>query len=250
MLPLADYIFLENLRLTVKVGLSAFSLTDQSFPVTITCRVQVPSQKPNTDNYASSYGDLCRAIKKLTAPMKYESLLDMSAHLMVALPTEMPKWDAQHKLIYLSIKKEGGLLRAQYETITRNLRDVKAPPIYTIHGIRSSCIIGIYDHERIKKQEVEIKVSLALPHHPFDLMMPKDWDESVRERLESMLRMVDASDFQTVEALAEACVQHYDFVDELTSLHATLISVSVNKPSALLDAVSSGVCITRQSEDE
>jgi dihydroneopterin aldolase len=203
-----DYIFIDDLKLHAKVGLSAFSKEDQSFPLTISCKVKVDPD-PAEDAYALSYGDLCRCIRELVTSQKSTaSLLQLLDHIYFSIPEKMPNWTDEHKVLHLRIRKDGGLLRGAYEMVERNYSS-PLQPTYGVYGLRSNCIIGIYDHERAHRQEVII--NLVLIRHDWVMAMQ---DMTVNERytrkkLEEMLIEVDQSNFMTVESLADSCVDNF-----------------------------------------
>lgn len=109
-----------------------------------------------------------------------------------------------------------------------------------LKGLKVRCIIGIFDWERKKKQDVLL-----------DLTFPTDVARAARkDRIEdaldykkiakSTIAFVEKSDFQLVETLAERLADHL-----IRRFHLPQIRVSVSKPGAIRGSQNVGVEILR-----
>lgn len=230
-----DYIFLDNLRLSGKVGLSAFSFPDTSFPLSISVKIKTEPVEENSDIYSVSYGDVCREITSLVDKGVFPRLEDLSAAIIRGRVVGND-WQS------LVVSKEGGMLRADKETL-EIFPDGRARS--SITGIRIGCIIGVYEHEREKKQDVIIHLTML--RNGWDPVangagQAFDMEEYKRTMLDALATFVEGSSFKTVEALALATC---DLTLGVLPTTVEAIEVWISKPSALVFVQSSGVCITR-----
>ncbi len=102
------------------------------------------------------------------------------------------------------------------------------------------CIIGVYDEERLKPQDVLINIVLFTDLRPAgasdDIADAVDYSAVKR----SVMAMVEQSSYQLIEALAERIAAIC-----LEAPRVQQVQVSVEKPSALRFARSVGVEILR-----
>lgn len=109
-----------------------------------------------------------------------------------------------------------------------------------IRDLALRCIIGVFPEERRQKQDIIINVTmycdLRAAGHSDDLNDTVDY-KTVKL---AILEMVEASDFQLIESLAERAADI-----ALTQERVTKVVVTVDKPGALRFARSSAVEITR-----
>ncbi|CCG82853.1 putative Glutathione S-transferase [Taphrina deformans PYCC 5710] len=230
-----DYIFLEELRLVGKVGLSAFSFAERSFPITISASVMTKPVQAGSDEYAISYGDVCREITKIVEQNSFKGLEDLASVILQA-PSTVGAWRE------LVVQKEGGILRAEKEIFEL---DIASNAKSSIKGLTLGCIIGIYDHEREKKQDVIIDLSIKLGNWSASTNKSRfaEVEDQKRKLVEAVVAYVEKSDFKTVEALAQK-ISEVSFDVLPSSIEE--IEVWISKPSALTFAKQSGVCITRR----
>src|SRR5262249_6164967 len=104
------------------------------------------------------------------------------------------------------------------------------------------CIIGIFDWERKKKQDVLLDLSF-----PTDVARAAQKDRiedalDYKRIAKATIAFVEKSDFQLVETLAERLAQHL-----LQRFHLPLIRLSVSKPGAIRGSQNVGVEILRGS---
>lgn len=235
-----DYIFLEDLHLIGKVGLSAFSFKDKTFPITISIQVKTEPVKRGSDEYSISYGDVCRDVTRIVEQSSFERLEDLAAAI-IKEPRIAGAWRT------LVIKKEGGLLRADSE-ILEIFPDGHA--LSSAVGIRVGCIIGIYPHERELKQDVLVNLSMRrnqwLDRKDQSLVTPIEVEQYKRTMLDAVTIYLESSTFKTVEAMAQSICEL-----SLGALPRTIDAVSawISKPSALTFAKQSGVSVTRTRQD-
>lgn len=109
-----------------------------------------------------------------------------------------------------------------------------------ISGLQAQCIIGILEEERHKKQTVIIDIELIS-----DLSIPSKTD-NIKDTVdyfvlyESVLSMVESSDFLLLEKLAQSVA---DLCLEQGLVKS--VSVKVSKPEALKSAKNVSVAIER-----
>lgn len=111
----------------------------------------------------------------------------------------------------------------------------------TIHDIALRCIIGVYPEERREKQDIVVTVKLSA-----DLQRAgctDDVNDTVDYKTvkKAIVGLVETSEFQLVEALAQAIADiclSFDRVEQ--------VDVTVEKPGALRFARTVAVEISRQ----
>ncbi len=113
-----------------------------------------------------------------------------------------------------------------------------------ISDLRARCIIGVNDEERREKQDILINVTIFA-----DLLKAGKSDRfedtvDYRAIKKQILKMVEASRFHLVEALAEVVAKIC-----LKNPMVSEVRVRVEKPSALRFARSVGVEIRRKQEN-
>jgi FolB domain-containing protein len=105
-------------------------------------------------------------------------------------------------------------------------------------------IVGVNENERHKRQDILVNVAMTADTRPAAAADALDGAVNYRTVSKEIIALVEASDFHTVERLAEEIarlvVRGHD-VDEVT--------VTVEKPGALRFARSVGVTIVRRPED-
>ncbi len=109
-----------------------------------------------------------------------------------------------------------------------------------IRDLALKCIIGVFEHEREAKQEVVINITLNADLR--QACATDDFNDTVDYKAvkQRVLVVVESSQFQLVEALAEAIAQaclEFDRVEQ--------VDVLVEKPAALRYARTVGVEISR-----
>ena len=112
-----------------------------------------------------------------------------------------------------------------------------------IKDLRLRCIIGVNDFERREKQDVTINIAiwseLAEAAEKDDLTKTVDYKEVTKK----IIKLVEASEFQLVETLAEHIAKSC-----LESQRVRKVRVTVEKPGALRFARSVGVSILRKKD--
>ncbi len=110
-------------------------------------------------------------------------------------------------------------------------------------GLRVSCIIGIFDWERKRKQDVLIDLKF-----PSDIRMAARTDRiqdacDYKRIAKATIAFVEKSRFQLVETLAERLAGHL-----LGEFGISKVSLRVSKPGAIRGSQNVGVEITRENE--
>ncbi|MEA3403389.1 MAG: dihydroneopterin aldolase [Armatimonadota bacterium] len=113
-----------------------------------------------------------------------------------------------------------------------------------IEDLLARCIIGVNEEERRNKQDVVVNVVLGTDTR--EAGRSDDFAEALdyREIKKRIFTMMEGSQYELVEALAEAIA---DICLEYPRCQQ--VEVTVEKPSALRFARSVGVRITRSRED-
>lgn len=113
-----------------------------------------------------------------------------------------------------------------------------------IEGLRINTIIGVYDWERQVRQTLVFDIEMA-----FDCSKAAASDH-VNDALnyaavsDSLIKYVEASRFELIEALAEACCQLL-----LTSFNVSHVRLTLKKPGAVPKAQTVGVTLHRSRAD-
>ena len=113
-----------------------------------------------------------------------------------------------------------------------------------IRDLRTRCIVGIFPEERREKQDVIINICLFGDLRAAGRSDRIDDTIDYKGLKKEVLRLVETSQYQLIEALAEAvaaaCLEHPKVVE---------VSVTVDKPGALRFARSVAVEIRRSRCD-
>jgi len=257
--PTNDAIYLSNLALTTTIAPGdVWSRAGKPTPVTLSVRLILPSQDlaraGDSDNveHTVSYGTLAKEVMKaITSKGNFSSLREFAEHVSLAALVLAGRKDVAVET--RSVLPEGLLLAEGVGVETRLVGDPgmmseQAGAMLFVDRLRVACVVGVNPHERLQKQWVVI--DLRLWEFPEDLwtMYPAAMRTVVdvslaRPRLErdtDCRQTVKQSEFLTIETLATeiAMVMCVKFFVEL-------ITVAVEKPSALTFAKGSGVEITR-----
>jgi len=120
----------------------------------------------------------------------------------------------------------------------------RQPDRIEIKDLLLRSIVGVNEDERRKRQDILINLVLLADTRP--AAASDDIDDTVNYRTvtKSIVRMVEASKFFTVEKLAAEVAQLV-----LSEHPVSEATVTVEKPGALRFARSVGVTITRRPED-
>ena len=131
-----------------------------------------------------------------------------------------------------------------------------AEETFFFQDILGYAVIGIHAHERQRKQRVRVNTSITrrpTRQLPFDfrtleqrIFDVRTVSHADRQLMKPCIQFVDDSRYLTVEALASnvASVIHSFLKDE-----SAVVSVRISKPSAILDADSAEVEVTRTAKD-
>ncbi len=118
------------------------------------------------------------------------------------------------------------------------------PDLLVIRDLRARCIIGVNADERRDKQEVLISVALAADLRKAGSSDRLDDSVDYRAPKKAILTMVEASNYQLLEALAQAIARVCLDCPSVARAHVT-----VDKPYALRFARSVAVEITRERSE-
>jgi len=113
-----------------------------------------------------------------------------------------------------------------------------------IRDLLARCIIGVFPHERDTLQDVIFNITLEAEYRRACLSDELDDTVDYKRLKKDILEMVEASDFQLIERLAEAVAEIC-----LRRSQVQAVSVTVDKPGALRFARSVAVEIYRSRVD-
>ncbi|ODV88429.1 hypothetical protein CANCADRAFT_146155 [Tortispora caseinolytica NRRL Y-17796] len=218
-----DAVVLDELRFSANVGLDCWArLLPQ--PVSLNIRLVTDlTRAASSDSlpHTVHYGELAESILESAKTKHYSS----PYALVKEVSENVYSKSVTHSNVTLTLPKallHGTLKLHKYTDGAMTLE---------IADIFCNTVIGVYPFERLRRQSVVVSVilkSLAYEHA----------DHS--QIADSVFELVESSEFQTVEALAE------HIADSLQPLPlAAGVQVSVRKPSAVAQADCAGVSVLR-----
>ena len=240
-----DAVILKGLIFSIVVGRDAWRRTGKAQPVHISIEIS----PVNTFEAAAAqddisltvdYGKLYKTVDQFISGQSFESV----DHLLATVIHCMPPYKMLHVEITLPkalLLVDGGVIYSAKITQDDNnqfhlFRKVR------LNQIHCSCIIGVNPHERLYRQRLLVgigtgHVSSELPSVVDYMNTPgSDYFDCVKEVVER----VEASSYQTVEALATAVAQIVTMNYGLESA-----TIRVEKPSAIATIEIAAVQLTR-----
>ncbi|KAK2809611.1 hypothetical protein FQN50_003668 [Emmonsiellopsis sp. PD_5] len=272
-----DHVRLRNFTLPypISLGPDAWAREDKPQPATFSIRVSYPrsliTESGNADDVSATldYGKLYRRIDAdvrahissygggglKSVDLKPVGQIIAVAGLSLAAATveqiragsgattsmEGAESEVSIYLPKAILRADGGLT---YRVVWRRVSDgfEAVEETCRVEGIRCSCIIGVNPHERENKQAVV--VGLALSNEEYKPLVEEGY---VTVPLQNVTRQVangvEESSFKTVEAMAQQIAE--------TALRLSgydMVTVTVEKPSAMHFVEYSGVEITRTKD--
>lgn len=110
-----------------------------------------------------------------------------------------------------------------------------------IEGLRFSCIIGIYERERIEPQPLEIDLDMQTDIRVAARSGDLDQSLNYAEISEQIIAFCQRKRAELIETLAEELAEML-----LESFNTQQLTLTIRKPMAVPEATSVGVRITRQ----
>ena len=110
-----------------------------------------------------------------------------------------------------------------------------------IEGLQFSCIIGIYERERIEPQPLEIDVDMQTDIGAAARSGELDQSLNYAEISEQIITFCQRKRAELIETLAEELAEML-----LESFKTRQLTLTIRKPMAVPEATSVGVRITRQ----
>ena len=170
-----DSIYLRNLHVNAIVGKDAWQRESKPQPIVLSIRLYTDiTAAAESDNIkeTTSYGTMCKDVQNFVdAKRSFDHLLDLNSAISDLASTM--KWGgADLHIISLAPKAllmaEGGL---QLLTVFKHSPDDAVEPsthrvmheaTWSVHGLRTACIIGVNPHERLKKQNIMVSLTFLL----------------------------------------------------------------------------------------
>ncbi|KAL2046309.1 hypothetical protein N7G274_001756 [Stereocaulon virgatum] len=247
-----DTISLRGLSISATIGPDAWNRPGKSQPLVLSLYLTIDTTfAASSDNVAHtfSYGQMYKDVDAKIRGKDFESI----DHLTSEISSLAGNWPGETlKIVALApkalLRVEGGfgkevVLRrgeVNMEEFEQLLWQVESHEWFLV-GLKVACIIGVNEHERIERQTVSIDLK-ALGEGE-----KEEYSEQLREGKEMWRRLVrrvceviEASSFQTLEALAAliatTCLDEFPIPQ---------ITVAIEKPDALTFVEGAGVEITR-----
>ncbi|KAF2182343.1 tetrahydrobiopterin biosynthesis enzymes-like protein [Zopfia rhizophila CBS 207.26] len=253
-----DTVFLLNFPYQIIVGKDAWQRSGIPQPVIVSFCVAHDLERAGslddmeaTIDYDKLYHEITAV---LTSPGKvFRDIQDLSATITGCYPA-VDTTDINDPLgnvgYTLSIKLPKGVLRAEgglKYTQTMNTEEGQAghglSQSLSIENIKCDCIVGANQYERSIKQpvvmDIEVMCRRYFPDNPSTSMVVKVLN-CYHEMVSSVCEKVDASSFRTLEALATSIAREI-----IENFGVEVVTVGVEKPSAIANVQAAGVRITR-----
>ena len=164
-----DVIYLRNLRVSVIVGRDAWQRPLKPQPLIISVRLKFDVKDAGYSDdikQTTSYGLMCKDILGIIEDMSpFDDLLNV--HYCIA-DLAFKGWGGT--ALQISAKAPKGSLRAEGGVECQSMfigNDFNAESnVWLIRDLKLACIIGVNDHERLKKQIVVINLRFAKKKTP------------------------------------------------------------------------------------
>jgi dihydroneopterin aldolase/2-amino-4-hydroxy-6-hydroxymethyldihydropteridine diphosphokinase/dihydropteroate synthase len=267
-----DTISLRGLSTSAIIGPDAWNRPGKPQPLVLSLYLTIDTTfAASSDNVAHtfSYGQMCKDVDAKIRGKDFQSIDNLSFEI-AELANNWP--GKTLKIVALApkalLRVEGGfgkeivLHRREF-----NMKEFKGLPWnvesheWFLVGLKVACVIGVNEHERVERQMVSIDLkALGEDMQDFEFKQIREGNEMWRRLVRRVcevgqitnlppvavsnllcaLQVVEASSFQTLEALAAliatTCLEEFPIPQ---------ITVAVEKPSALTFVEGAGVEITR-----
>ena len=269
-----DTISLRGLSTSATIGPDAWNRPGKPQPLVLSLYLTIDTTfAASSDNVAHtfSYGQMCKDVDARTRGKDFQSI----DHLSFEIAGVADNWPGETlKIVVLApkalLRVEGGFGK---EVVSRrrevNMEGFKGLPWdvesheWFLVGLRVACVIGVNEHERLERQmvSIDLKVLGEEDKQEYSKQIREGnemWRRLVRRVCEvgqisnlppvavsnllCALQVVEASSFQTLEALAALIATTC-----LAEFPIPQITVAVEKPSALTFVEGAGVEITRSN---
>ena len=264
-----DTIYLRNQKISAVIGPDAWNRADKPQPIVLSLQLQIDTTLASTTDDLKntfSYGQMC---KDVTAKLDGKTFTSIE-HLTSDLAGLANNWPGETlKLQALApkgmLRVEGGFGREFFlqrvETKAHGWKTLNwhvASHEWVVKGLKLACIIGVNSHERLEKQNISIDLRILGEPEVADYTLQSKggfdtWRQLVKKISEVCLypilfwcandwvQAVESSSFGTLEALAGFIAQI-----ALEGYPIPQITVSIEKPSALIYVDGAGVEIVRK----
>lgn len=248
----SDTISLRGLHTTAIIGPDAWNRLGKAQPLVLSLFLTIDTRAAGVSddvNYTFSYGQMCKDVIAKVGGRDFHNIHNLTsevADLANTWPGETLKITAMAPKALLRV--EGGfgrnvVLRRKEIGQRTSLWDVDSHEWF-IKDLNIACIIGVNEHERLEKQVVNIGLKMKGESEQ-ELYKNMIWGENEmwRSLVRRVCEVVEASSFQTLEALAALIARTC-----LAAIPWPEITVSLEKPSALTFVEGAGVEITRRRD--
>ena len=166
----SDIIYLQNLRLSAKVGPDAWHRRNKPQPLSLSARLHINTSAAGSSDdirQTVSYGDICRIITEFVEREEEFHCIEQLGWKITLLADEN-KWRGEKFEVDVALPK--GLLRAEggigfrccvvrdpsdYQSIAGGWHDGEEYE-WQIRDLKLACVIGVNPHERVEKQGVVV----------------------------------------------------------------------------------------------
>lgn len=223
-----DTVFINSLSATAITGKDAWNRPTPQ-PITISAVLKTDFHEASrTDNlkYSLNYAVICRNISEFMRSNEhknFKSMGNIAESVAEVVLDEKKGGGVEAEISVTSTKSEIRSNSIEYKLSRSTLPDfVAKPDEIHVNGLKLLTIIGVFTFERLKKQLVDIDLSLSLQNNS---------SIAIHDVIDEVTQYVESSNFKTVEALVlkigQLIFQKFPQEGILT------ITATVTKPNAI-----------------
>lgn len=221
-----DKVFINNLAATAITGSDAWNRPTAQ-PISITIELDTDFSKASqTDNlkYSLNYAVISRNVlefMKVNELKNFKSIQNIGEEVGKIVLDESKGGGEQGTITVKSAKSEIRADCIEYKLTRNRSKPLEILDSINVQRLRLLTIIGVFTFERLKRQLVDIDLSIELlPTH----------NVQIHQIMDEITRYVESSNFKTVEAL-ELTIGQLIFQNH--GHHINKVVVTVTKPNAI-----------------
>lgn len=221
-----DKVFVNNIAATAITGSDAWNRPTAQ-PITITVQLDTDFSKASeTDNlkYSLNYAVISRNVMeymKVNELKNFKSIQNIAENVCGIVLDEKKGGGEQATVCVSSAKSEIRADSIAYSMTRNRHQKLETLDSINVNQLRLLTIIGVFTFERLKKQIVDVDLSIEL--------LP-DHNVQIHTIMDEITSYVESSNFKTVEAL-EASIGQLIFQNH--GSHINKIKVKITKPNAI-----------------
>lgn len=221
-----DKVFISNLAATAITGSDAWNRPTAQ-PISISIELDTDFSKASqTDNlkYSLNYAVISRNVleyMKLNELKNFKSIQNIGEEVSRIVLDEKKGGGEQGTITVKSSKSEIRAECIEYKLTRNRSKSLEVLDSINVNKLRLLTIIGVFTFERLKRQLVDIDLSIELlPTH----------NVQIHQIMDEITQYVESSNFKTVEAL-ELTIGQLIFQNH--GGHIDKVTVTVTKPNAI-----------------